>query len=112
MDGLEKLAVDVLGKVSGGRVASEDLDARRRDEVAARIRDFVIVELIGRPGYPLGDTELLVGGGLIDSFTLVRLSVFIEEAFGVYVAATDLGPAGEDTIAGMVARICRAEGSA
>jgi acyl carrier protein len=88
------------------------MDAPRRDEVAARIRDFVVTELMGRPDYPLDDTELLVGGGLIDSFALVRLSVFIEETFGVYVAAADLGPAGDDTVAGMVRRICPAGGSA
>lgn len=60
------------------------------DDVKIRLRDFVCSELIRNADYPLGDDEPLVTGGLIDSFAIAQIGVFVEKAFGVYVPDTDL----------------------
>lgn len=74
-------------------------------EIRDTLRNFIRRELLGRPDYPLADDDALITGGLIDSFSLAQIGVFVEEAFGVYIPDTDLTVANMDTLAQMVARI-------
>jgi acyl carrier protein len=74
-------------------------------QVKEEMRTFIRSELLGRPDYPLTDDEPLITGGLIDSFSLALVGVFIETAFGVYIPDTDLTVANLDTLNQMVARI-------
>jgi acyl carrier protein len=67
-----------------------------------RLRDFVRSELLRKPDYPLAADEPLITGGLIDSFALAQIGVFVEAAFGVYLPDTDLTVANMDTIERMV----------
>jgi len=77
-------------------------------EMRDRLRDFVRGELLRKPDYPLADDEPLITGGLIDSLSLARVDVFVEDAFGVYLPDTDLTVARMDTIDRMVACILKA----
>jgi acyl carrier protein len=76
-------------------------------DIKQRLRSFICAELIRKPDYALGDNEPVITGGLIDSFSLVQVSVFIEEEFGVYIPDTDLTVADMDTLNLMAARIAR-----
>lgn len=60
------------------------------DDVKNRLRAFVCAELIRNAEYPLRDDEPLVTGGLIDSFSIAQIGVFVEKEFGVYVPDTEL----------------------
>lgn len=77
-------------------------------EMRDRLRDFVRSELLRKPDYPLADDEPLMTGGLIDSFSLAQVGVFVEDAFGVYLPDTDLTVANMDTIQRMVTCILKA----
>ncbi len=77
-------------------------------EMRNRLRDFVCSELLRRPDYPLADDEPLITAGLIDSFSLAQVGVFVESAFGVYLPDTDLTVANMDTIERMVTCILKA----
>ena len=77
-------------------------------EMRDRLRDFVRSELLRKPDYPLAADEPLITGGLIDSFSLAQIGVFVEDAFGVYVPDTDLTVANLDTIERMVTCILKA----
>ena len=77
-------------------------------EMRDRLRDFVRRELLRKPDYPLAVDEPLITGGLIDSFALAQIGVFVEDAFGVYVPDTDLTVANMDTIERMVTCILKA----
>lgn len=77
-------------------------------QIRDRLRDFVRNELLRKPDYPLADDEALITGGLIDSFSLAQVGVFVEDAFGVYLADTDLTVANMDTIERMVSCVLRA----
>ena len=77
-------------------------------EMRDRLRDFVRSELLRKPDYPLAADEPLITGGLIDSFALAQIGVFVEDTFGVYVPDTDLTVANMDTIERMVTRILKA----
>jgi acyl carrier protein len=73
--------------------------------VKEEMRDYIRTELLGRPDYPLADDEPLITGGLIDSFSLALIGVFVETAFGVYIPDTDLTVANLNTLSQITARI-------
>ncbi len=80
-------------------------------QVKEEMRTFIRNELLGRPDYPLADDEPLITGGLIDSFSLALVGVFIETAFGVYIPDTDLTVANLDTLNQMTACITAGNGT-
>jgi acyl carrier protein len=63
-----------------------------------KIRNYILTTLMRNPKYKLGDDDKLISGGLIDSFALVELSLFLEEQFGVNVDETDLNAKNMDTV--------------
>jgi acyl carrier protein len=75
------------------------------DTIKLKLKSFISEELIRDPQYPLADNEPLITGGLIDSFSLAQLAVFIEQAFGVFIPDTDLTVEKMDTLQQMVERI-------
>lgn len=70
-----------------------------------QLREFICADLMGRGGYPLADAEPLITGGLIDSFCLAHLAVFIEMRFAVYIPDTELTVESMDTLDQIVARV-------
>ena len=72
-----------------------------------KLRTFIICDLIRDPNYDLTDTEGIVTGGLMDSFSLAEFAVFVEKEFGVYIPDADLTVAKMDTLDQMVARVMR-----
>jgi acyl carrier protein len=78
------------------------------NEIRNQLRPFLCKELIRNPNYPLRDDEPLVTGGLIDSFSIAQIGVFVEKAFGVYVPDTDLTVENMDSVERMAATIAAA----
>jgi len=74
-------------------------------DVKAALRAFLCGELLGDPSYPLADDQPIISGGLIDSFYLAHLAVFVEETFGVVIPDVDLTVENFDTLDLMAARI-------
>jgi acyl carrier protein len=62
------------------------------------IRDYIVNSLIRNAKYKLGDNDKLISGGLVDSFSLVELSLFLEESFGVRPDDTELNADNMDTV--------------
>ncbi len=71
------------------------------------IRTFITHELIRDAQYDLRDDEGIISGGLMDSFALAELGVFVEQQFGVYIPDPDLTVAKMDTLNQIVARVWR-----
>ncbi len=67
-------------------------------EAKDAIRTYIITSLIRNPKYKLGDEDKLISGGVIDSFSLVELSLFLEEKFGVRPDDTELNADNMDTV--------------
>jgi acyl carrier protein len=68
-------------------------------------RKFIASELIGDPGYPLDNDQSLIKGGIIDSFSLVQVGLFIEKTWKIKVPDRDLTEAKMDTISQMAAYV-------
>lgn len=75
------------------------------EDIREKLRTYITTELIRDPGYKLGDNEAIITGGLIDSFALAELAVFIEEAFGVFIPDPDLTVAKMNTLDQIVERV-------
>jgi acyl carrier protein len=79
------------------------------DEKAIRenLRAYITRELIRDESYDLTDTEGIITGGLMDSFSLAEFAVYVEKQYGVYIPDPDLTVAKMDTLNQMIARVMR-----
>ncbi len=56
-----------------------------------RIREYIGQEIAGSPDLlPIGDSTELIQSGILDSLSLLKLALFLDEAFGITVAPEDL----------------------
>lgn len=78
-----------------------------RAEVQARLRDYILKDLIRKPSYPLAENEALITGGLLDSLDMARLAVFVEAEFGVYIPDSDLTATVMDTLEQMADQVLK-----
>jgi acyl carrier protein len=69
------------------------------------VRAFTLKELLKNPDYPLKDDEPLFSSGLIDSFAMAQVGVFIETEFNLYIPDPDLTVEAMDTVDLIVSRI-------
>jgi acyl carrier protein len=75
--------------------------------IRRQMRAFILNELVREPDYPLREDEGIVSSGLMDSFALAELGVFVEDAFGVYIPDAELTVTKMDSLNQMVARVLR-----
>lgn len=66
-----------------------------RQQVREYLREDLFIEF--GPG-DYGDTDSLVGAGILDSLALVRLSLWIEQQFGIDVDLASLDPSAIDSV--------------
>lgn len=69
------------------------------------LRSFITRDLIRDPDYPLTDDEGVITGGMMDSFALAELGVFVEQTFGVYIPDPELTVEKLNTLDQIVARV-------
>jgi len=76
-------------------------------EIRENLRRFVTVDLIRDMEYELRDDEGIISGGLMDSFSLAELSVYIEGEFDVYIPDPELTVEQMDTLDQIVSRVMK-----
>ena len=62
------------------------------------VSDYVSTSILKQPNRKIRVDEPLISGGLIDSFSLVDLALFIEDTFGVHIDDTELNAQTFDTL--------------
>ena len=75
------------------------------DVLANELATYIKTEIIKQPNRELGFDEPLITSGLIDSFSLVDLSIFIEDSYGVRIEDTELNADTFNTLNELVALI-------
>jgi len=92
-----------------GRIGTDDTESMTMlfdpTEVRNKLRVFICTELLRHASYPLDDDEPLMTGGLIDSFCVAYLGVFIENEFQVYIPDVDLTVENMDTVRLIAAQV-------
>jgi acyl carrier protein len=59
-------------------------------EIISPLAAFIAEKILKQPGKVISPDEALISSGLIDSFSLMDLALFIEDTFGVRVEDTEL----------------------
>lgn len=67
-------------------------------EVRKELKKFILNEILRDTTYRIKLDEPLISGGLIDSFSVVQIAVFVEEAFDVVIPDADLTVENMDTL--------------
>ena len=67
-------------------------------EIETKLSEYIRTQIIKRPHYQLEADDPLISSGLIDSFHLVDLAIFVEDQFGVKIDDTELNAETFDTL--------------
>jgi acyl carrier protein len=66
--------------------------------LSKQMKDYIVQQVIRRPGVTLEDSTPLVTGGLIDSLALVDILFKLEEVTNLRIPASKVGAKDMDTI--------------
>ena len=75
------------------------------DSIRAALRAFLTKDMLNDPDYPLTDDEPLISSGLIDSFSLVDIALWVENTYGVRIEDNQLTEDNFDTVEELAAHI-------
>ncbi len=74
-------------------------------EIINPIAKFIAEKILKQPNKVISADEALISSGLIDSFSLMDLALFIEDTFGVRVEDTELNAETFDNLTQLAALI-------
>ena len=72
------------------------------DDIEKRIKEFIVKSILKQPSRTLTSSEPLISSGLIDSFSLVDLAVYVEDEFDVHIDDSELNSDTFDTMAQLI----------
>ena len=67
-------------------------------EMHKTIADFIVQKILKQPKRVIQPGDALISSGLIDSFSLVDLALFVEDTFGVRIADSEFNANTFDSI--------------
>ncbi len=68
------------------------------DEMKTQLADYLAKEILKQPSRVIQPDQALLSSGLIDSFHLVDLALFVEDNFGVHIDDSELNASTFDTL--------------
>ena len=68
------------------------------NELLQPLSHYIVSEILKQPNKTLEADQKLISSGLIDSFHLVDLALFVEQTFGVQIDDTELNADTFDTL--------------
>ena len=68
------------------------------ETISTNLSQYIAARILKQPKRSIPMDEKLISSGLIDSFSLVDLSIYIEETFGVRIDDTELNADTFDTL--------------
>jgi acyl carrier protein len=75
------------------------------DEIIQKIAAYIATEILKQPKRMIAADEKLISSGLVDSFSLVDLGLFVEDTFGVRIEDTELNAETFDSLEQLAALI-------
>lgn len=67
-------------------------------ENIAKLEQFIAAKILKQPNRKIGADEALISSGLVDSFSLMDIALFVEDTFGVRIEDTELNAQTFDTL--------------
>ena len=80
------------------------------NETTDALGQYIAAQILKQPNRTLQADEPLISSGLIDSFSLVDLSMFVEERFGVRLDDSELNAGTFDSLAQLADLISQRHG--
>jgi acyl carrier protein len=68
------------------------------NELTTQLSAYIAREILKDPKRSIAPDEALLSSGLVDSFSLVDLALFVEDTFGVRIEDTELNVSTFDTL--------------
>jgi acyl carrier protein len=68
------------------------------DDVISKLSSFIASEILKQTGRDIAPDAEIISSGLIDSFSLMDLALFVEDTFGVRIEDTELNAETFDTL--------------
>jgi len=68
------------------------------EEMIAKLAEFIAGKILRQPKRVIRPDDALISSGLIDSFSLMDISLFVEDNFGVRIEDTELNVETFDTL--------------
>lgn len=75
------------------------------EAVTASLEKYIAGQVLKQPSRRITSDEALISSGLIDSFSLMDLALFVEDNFGVRIEDTELNADTFDSLAQLTALI-------
>ncbi len=80
-------------------------------EIVSTLSKHIATTILKQPNRAIKETEPIISSGLIDSFNLVDLALFIEDKFGVRIDDSELNAQTFDTMAQLADLIKQRQGA-
>jgi acyl carrier protein len=61
-----------------------------QNDITGGLSNYIATQILKQPERSISNSEALISSGLIDSFSLVDLALFIEDTYGVHIDDTEL----------------------
>ena len=74
-------------------------------EVTSQLASFLAEKILKQPNRKITENESLISSGLIDSFSLMDVALYVEDTFGVRIEDTELNADTFDTLTQLAALI-------
>jgi len=74
-------------------------------EIASKVGAYIASSILKQPGRRIEPAAPLISSGLVDSFSLVDLALFVEDTFGVHLDDTELNAQTFDSLEQLVTLI-------
>lgn len=75
------------------------------DDVIKQLAAHIAAEVLHQPSRVLAADQPLLSSGIVDSFSLVDLAMYVEDTFGVHLDDSELNKETFDTLAQLAALI-------
>ena len=75
------------------------------DEMKTKLAEYLTKDILKQPNRIIQPDEALLTTGLIDSFHLVDLALFVEDNFGVHIDDSELNASTFDSLSSLIALI-------
>jgi acyl carrier protein len=75
------------------------------DEMKAKLAGYLAKDILKQPNRIIQPDDALLTSGLIDSFHLIDLALFVEDNFGVHIDDSELSASSFDSLNGLVSFI-------
>jgi acyl carrier protein len=74
-------------------------------DITTQLAGFIAANILKQPNRKISDDESLISSGLIDSFSLMDVALYVEDTFGVRIEDTELNAETFDNLTQLAALI-------